>query len=187
VWQELGREEAESIMLAPWPEPLAAFESSQTEEAFSLLQDLIVAVRNIRGEMNVPASKTADVLIAGGNGFDPAIITQHESYFAHLARVKQLTYAREAARPKLAATAVVKNFEVYVPLAGLIDVDVERERLRKEQTRLEKLLEGLNQRLQSEAFTAKAPKDVVEKERQKKAEFEGNLAKLENSLKQLRE
>ncbi len=185
VWQELGREEAESIMLAPWPEPLAEFESAQTVETFGLLQDLIVAVRNIRGEMNVPTGKTADVLITGGNGQDPAIITQHESYFAHLARVKQLTYARELERPKLAATAMVKSFEVYVPLAGLIDVEVERERLRKEHARLEKLLEGLNQRLHSEDFLAKAPKEVVDKERQKKAEFESNLARLMNSLRQL--
>lgn len=187
VWQELGREEAESIMRAAWPEPLAEFESSQHEGDFALLQDLIVAVRNIRGEMNIPSGKTVDVLIAGGNENEAALLARYESYFAHLARVQQLMYAREAARPKLAASAVVRNFEVFVPLAGLIDVAVERDRLQKEHARLEKLLEGLNQRLQSEVFTAKAPKDVVEKERQKKAEFESNLAKLANSLKQLSE
>ncbi len=187
VWQELGRDEAESIMLASWPEPLAEFESTNDANDFSLLQDLIVAVRNIRGEMNVPVSKTADVLITGGNGQDPAIITQHEGYFAQLARVKQLTYTRAAERPKLAATAVVKSFEVYVPLAGLIDVEVERERLRKEQTRLEKLLEGLNQRLYNQDFIGKAPKEVVERERQKKSEFESNLQRLVSSLRHLSE
>jgi valyl-tRNA synthetase len=181
----LGRHEAQSIMISHWPEPLAEFEDDRAEAEFALLQEMIGAIRNIRGEMNIPVSKTAEVLVAGGDGQDPAIITQHESYFEHLARVHSITYERNLSRPKMAASAVVKDFEIYLPLADLIDVNVERNRLEKERQRLEKLLESLNQRLHSQEFLNKAPQPVVERERQKKTEFETSLNKILANLGQL--
>ncbi len=183
----LGRHESESIMTTSWPAGLPEFEDAAAKTDFSLLQEMIGAIRNLRGEMNVPNGKTADVLVSGGNGQSPELIARHERYFTHLARVKNLTYQRELERPKLAATAVVKNFEIFLPLAGLIDVQVERQRLQKEQARLEKLLEGLNQRLYSHDFIAKAPQEVVERERQKKTEFEGSLQRIVSSLRHLSE
>jgi valyl-tRNA synthetase len=72
-------------------------------------------------------------------------------------------------------------------LADLIDVNLERQRLQKEQTRLERLLESLNQRLYSHDFIAKAPQEVVERERQKKTEFEGSLERIISSLRHLSE
>jgi valyl-tRNA synthetase len=146
---------------------------------------MIGAIRNLRGEMNIPAGKTAEILIAGGDGQDPAIITQHESYFEHLARTRAVKYDRHLARPKHAASAVVKDFEIYLPLADLIDVNVERNRLEKERQRLEKLLDDLNRRLYSQDFMAKAPQQVVERERQKKTDFETSLKKIVANMEQL--
>ncbi|MDZ7290880.1 MAG: valine--tRNA ligase [candidate division KSB1 bacterium] len=183
----LGRHESVSLMISNWPEPLHEFEDERAESEFALLQEIIGAIRNLRGEMNIPVSKTAEVLIAGGNGQDPAIITQHESYFKHLARVHSIMYDRNLPRPKLSAAAMVKDFEIYLPLAELIDVNVERNRLEKERQRLEKLLEDLNRRLHSEDFVTKAPQQVVERERQKKTEFEMNLKKILANMEQLAE
>ncbi len=183
----MGKHESESIMLAEWPAALPEFEDAAAEADFTLLQEMIGAIRNMRGEMNVPTGKTADVLVAGGNGHDSDLIANNARYFSHLARVKNLTYHREPARPKLAVTAIVKNFEIFLPLAGLIDINVERQRLQKEQARLEKLLEGLNQRLYSHDFIAKAPQEVVARERQKKVEFEGSLQRIISSLQHLSE
>jgi valyl-tRNA synthetase len=104
-----------------------------------------------------------------------------------LARVRSITYGRHLPRPKLAASAVVKDFEIYLPLAELIDVNVERSRLEKERLRLERLLEELNRRLQSHDFLAKAPQPVVERERQKKTEFEQSLQKILANIEQLAE
>ncbi len=183
----MGKHESESIMTADWPAALPEFEDAATEADFALLQEMIGAIRNMRGEMNVPTGKSADVLVSGGNRQDTDLIAKNERYFTHLARVKQLTYQHEPARPKLAATAVVKNFEIILPLSGLIDVEVERHRLQKERARLEKLLESLNQRLYSHDFIAKAPQEVVERERQKKVEFEGSLQRIVSSLRHLSE
>jgi valyl-tRNA synthetase len=74
----LGRHEAESLMMANWPTPKPEFDNDGAEAEFILLQEMIGAIRNLRGEMNIPVSKTAEILIAGGDGQDPAIITQHE-------------------------------------------------------------------------------------------------------------
>jgi len=181
----LGRHEAESIMLANWPAPINEFDHAGAEAEFSLLQEMIGAIRNLRGEMNIPIGKTAEVLIAGGDGQDPAIITQHESYFEQLARTHAIKYDRHLSRPKLAASAVVKDFEIYLPLAELIDVSVERNRLDKERLRLEKLLEDLNRRLHSQDFLTKAKAEVVDSARQKKTEYEMNLKKILANMEQL--
>ncbi|MDZ7344937.1 MAG: valine--tRNA ligase, partial [candidate division KSB1 bacterium] len=181
----LGMHESESLMVAAWPEPLPDFEDQTAETEFALLQEMIGAIRNIRGEMNIPIGKTAEVLVSGGNGQDSAIIQQNQSYFEHLARVHSIKYDRNLPRPKMAASAVVKDFEIYLPLAELIDVNLERSRLEKERQRLEKLLEDLNQRLHSQDFLTKAPQYVVERERQKKAEFETSLKKIVANLEQL--
>ena len=183
----LGRHESESIMMANWPAPINELDDAHAEAEFALLQEMIGAIRNLRGEMNIPIGKTAEVLIAGGDGQDPTLITQHESYFEQLARTHSIKYDRKLVRPKLAASAVVKDFEIYLPLAELIDVNVERHRLDKERQRLEKLLEDLNRRLHSQDFMTKAPQQVVERERQKKSEFEMNLKKIVANMEQLAE
>jgi valyl-tRNA synthetase len=183
----IGRHEAESIMISDWPAPISELDNARAETEFALLQEMIGAIRNLRGEMNIPIGKTAEVLIAGGDGQDSAIITQHESYFEQLARTHSIKYGRHLARPKLAASAVVKDFEIYLPLAELIDVKVERSRLDKERQCLEKLLEALNHRLHSQDFMTKAPQQVVERERQKKTEFEMNLNKIVANMEQLAE
>jgi len=186
IWQEIGRHESESIMISSWPQSMPAFTDDAAERDFALLQELISAIRNIRGEMNIPISKTAEVLISG-NGQHVELISGNAAYFKHLARVSSIQCHPDLRRPKLAASAVVKNLELFVPLAGLIDVKVERGRLEKERVRLEKLLESLNARLHSHEFLAKAPEEVVTRERQKKSELEVSLEKVVANLAQLAE
>ena len=186
IWQELGREEAESVFVSAWPSTTPGFDDAAAEQNFSLLQELIGAIRNIRGEMNVPISKSAEVLISG-NGQYANVIADHATYFKHLAKVSSIQCQPDLARPKLAASAVVKHLEVFIPLAGLIDVQVERRRLEKERLRLEKVLETLNTRLHSHEFLEKAPEEVVARERQKKSEMEASLSKVVANLAQLTE
>ncbi len=178
----LGLQEAESLMLAAWPEPLAGFFDARAESEFALLQEMIGVIRNLRSEMNIPIGKTAEVLIAGGDGED---LQRHASYFAQLARTHAIKYDRQLARPKQAASAMVKDYEIFLPLADLIDVNVERQRLEKERQRLEKLLENLNRRLQSQDFISKAKPEIVVSERQKQKELEQNLQKIAANLAQL--
>jgi len=180
----LGRHETESVLISAWPEPLADFSDSAAESEFALLQEMIGVIRNLRSEMNIPIGKTAEVLISGGDGQD---LNRHASYFAQLARTHAIKYDRHLARPQQAASAMVKDYEIFLPLADLIDVNVERTRLEKERQRLEKLLENLNRRLQSQDFISKAKPEIVAGERQKQIEMEANIKKIAANIAQLAE
>jgi valyl-tRNA synthetase len=188
IFQQVRLEdESESIVISSWPESDSSYFDASAEDQMKLLQDLIGAIRNIRGEMNVPPNKRADVLIKSGDPEVLRLVEENRPYLEHLAKVQQLTASPSLAKPKKSASAVVNGFEVYVPLEGLIDIAVERSRLEKEIRRLEETLENLDRRLQSLEFRSKAPKEVVEREERKKQDFEANLEKLRSNLASLEE
>jgi len=103
-----------------------------------------------------------------------------------LARIETLTVVRDGSRPKVAASAVVAGAEVFLPLAGLIDVDEERARLAKEAAKLLDDLEGVKKKLRNQDFLRKARADVVERERTRLAQLEETLDKLKRAQESLR-
>jgi valyl-tRNA synthetase len=108
-----------------------------------------------------------------------------------LCRAKTVpTWARDSVkfeRPKASASAVVDGTEIFIPLAGIIDLDAERKRLEKEIARLQGLIDGIERKLTNESFVAKAPKEVVEKEREKQKNITMNMEKLKSSMAALSE
>lgn len=188
LWSKIRNEfDAEDIMVSAWPKESRTFSNEEAENQIRVIQALIGAIRNIRGEMNVAPNKPAQVIIAEGstNGITPEMILANKAYFEQLARVDKLEFRPKSEKPKKAATAVVSQFEIFVPLEGLIDFDVERARLGKEIARIEKLLESLNTKLQNTEFINKAPRDIIGREKKKKIDFESNLSKLRLNLESL--
>lgn len=187
LWMKIRNEgDAESIMISKWPEENRAFIDDQVEKKMMFIQNVIGAIRNIRSEMHVAPNKAAQVLInSSENGAKMDLILGHKEYFEHLAKVDKLEYKEQAAKPQKAASAVVDSLEIFLPLEGLIDFNVEKARLAKEIDRIEKQLEGLNNRLQSTDFLNKAPGDIIELEKKKKSDFETNLNKLKANLENL--
>ncbi len=188
IWQKVrNASDADSIMISLWPVESRSLVDEQTESQINTIQGLIGAVRNIRGEMNVAPNKTAQLVICQNakNGIDQKLVLQNKSYLEQLAKVDSLEFRPQSERPAKAASAIVNRTEIFVPLEGLIDFDLERGRLGKEIKRVEKHLEGLNAKLQSRDFIGKAPEDVVERERKKKNDFESNLKKLKLNLESL--
>ncbi|MFQ5631658.1 MAG: valine--tRNA ligase, partial [bacterium] len=187
IWQKIGTELSDSVMISAWPDQEAIFADKETEARMELLQAAILAVRNIRGELNVPPQKYADVVISGADATTTRLLQANKPYFSQLARVSDMQIGEKIKRPKLSATSVVRNLEVFVPLAGLIDIEVEKSRLLKEKTRLEGQVASLQRKLQNQDFLSKAPKNVVENEQRKLHDFEQALVKIENNLAQLAE
>ena len=185
IWHHIGTSESESIMVADWPSADAVFEDDAAESSFELIRSVIVSVRTIRGEMNIPVKKEAEILISGANEEAELLFNSNRSYFSHLARVSDLKVGETIARPSMSATSVVKNMEVFVPLSGLIDIDVERNRLQKERDRLGKQVENLTRKLQNNDFVKRAPKHVVDNERKKLENFQHTREKIVENLKQL--
>jgi len=188
IWQtltgEMERGSEKSIMRAAYPTVQEKWVNPAAETQVQLLQNVIGAVRNIRGEMNIAKDKKADLLVKT----DPdaaALLTASLPYLQRLAAVETLSTGPDVEKPEQAATALVEKMEVYLPLGGLIDIDVEKERIAKEIKRMEGLLTGLDKKLSNASFLERAPKDVVEKEREKQSEWSRRLAALRETLETL--
>jgi valyl-tRNA synthetase len=130
--------------------------------------------------MNIPPSKKITVLLKSSEVSERQI-----DYIKKLARVEDLKAGDNVTKPKASASSVVKSSEIYIPLEGLIDLDIERQRLQKEITRLEGSLAGIEKKLSNEKFVSGAPADVVEKERTKQKDWQDNLRKLKEILENL--
>jgi valyl-tRNA synthetase len=185
VWQRLPRAEgdAESLMVARWPERVPAWEDDGVEARFAELQATVVAVRNIRAEYGVQ-TKRVPLRVSSASPELRADLEANLRAVRDLARVEDLGF--DAAGEGVGASAVLRSgAELFVPLAGVIDVEKERTRLRDEVGRLDGLIAGTEKKLANESFVARAPAEVVGKEREKLAGYTEQRAKLAGKLSAL--
>jgi valyl-tRNA synthetase len=186
LWQSIrSRKADETIMRAQIFMPDIRTIDKQVEDEMGFVQSVIESVRNIRGEMGIAPSKEISLIMKLSPARQIERLRQYEGYMQRLARVTTLKFLSDGARPKLAASAVVQGEELFVPLEGLINVEVEKTRLRKEIDRLNGVLNEIRAKLNNESFVAKAPKEVVEREKEKQATFNMNLEKLQKSYEAL--
>ncbi len=177
IWQSLPHEGA-SIMVSAWPEYSEDFEAPGETAAMDKLIEAVRAIRNRRAEMNVPPSKRAKVYIA----------TAHEEVFQQGSLfLKKLAYASEieiapAFTMEGAVTVVTADAKLYIPMDELIDKAEELARLSRELDKAEKELNSLNQKLQNEAFTAKAPAKVVDEVRANAARVSERITLIQESI-----
>ena len=184
IWQKLPQTEG-SIMKARFPgkDPdLPAPPRDTTAEAdMDRVMGIITAVRNIRGEMNIPPSVALSVLVLTGDNGTLEKIKAQKDLIQYLARLEAMEIKDVGERPKAAATAIVKDVSVSVYLEGVIDVSKEAVRLDKEIAKLEKEIDALAKKLGNDNFISKAPDDVVEKVRLQHAEHSEKKQKLEKN------
>jgi valyl-tRNA synthetase len=150
-----------------------------------MVMDTILAIRNIRGEMNIAPSMQINANVKVETEELGERLQKSASYVMTLSRVKDLRIGMEEKKPKSAATGVIKGAEVYVPLEGLLDLTQERDRLQKEIAKISKDIDIFSKKLLNKDFVDKAPKAVVEKDTVKLEEFKVKRDKLEQSLKML--
>jgi valyl-tRNA synthetase len=168
IWQRLpvpaGTERQESLVLGPWPE--AAARDPAAEAQMAALMELIGAVRTLRSEYNVPAGAMVPIRLGSVSDALAAALGVEERALRRLARVEAV--ATGGADGEMGAHAVLRSgADLFVPLAGIIDVEQERQRLSRELDRIQGQLHGTEARLGSEQFTARAPADIVAREREK--------------------
>jgi valyl-tRNA synthetase len=186
LWQTITeRKPGETIMRSNLFRSDATFIDRNVEQEMAFVQDVIEAIRNIRGEMSIPPSKGITVVMKIGPERNAGSVKRYEGYLERLARVTSLSFMQDGARPRFSASAVVRNEEIFVPLEGLIDLDIERARLKKEIDRLGVVIHGIRKKLTNASFIEKAPRDVVEKEREKLESFGKTLEKLEKNYQDL--
>ncbi len=185
LWQHLTGRNGHSLMRTSYPAVDERWIDQKTEDEMSFVQNVINAVRNIRGENNIAPSKEIRLQVRLADGTSEQIFQTYDKYLRKLARVSGIEILASAAKPKLASSAVVDGSEIFVPLEGLIDVEVERGRLQKEIARLQQAVEATERKLANGSFVDRAPKDVVDREREKLSSFRATIDKLKTNVDHL--
>ncbi|HSQ59427.1 MAG TPA: valine--tRNA ligase [Acidobacteriota bacterium] len=184
LWHALPGTEGD-VCVAPWPSPARGASHPDAEARIALLKEIVGAVRNLRSEMNIPPARKAAILIRASDP-DATTLQHQRDLILLLAKGESLEVGPSVAKPKIAASAVVRQHEIFVPLEGLIDVAVERQRLQKEYDRVVREFDGSHRKLSNEDFLAKAKPEVVEREREKFDALGATKEKLERNLELLK-
>ncbi|MEH6610997.1 MAG: valine--tRNA ligase [Halioglobus sp.] len=190
IWQTVGPLAGKSgatIMLQPYPKADPATVDTAANADIEWLKDVIVGVRNIRGEMNIPPGKELTVLLKNGDDTDKSRLELMAPFLRKLAKLGDITWLSAGEDAPVAATALVGNLEILVPMAGLIDQDAELARLAKEIEKLEQDLKRIQGKLSNASFVDRAPAEVVSKERDKLQAQEQALTKLREQEQRIRE
>jgi valyl-tRNA synthetase len=189
IWLQLapmiGRKTHDSIMLAAYPQPDESKMDTQAEADMVWLQALIGAVRNIRGEMNLGNARLLPLLLQNISESEREQLVRIEPLFKALAKVESVEILAADATPPLSSSSVIGQLTVFVPMKGLIDPKAEQARLQKDLDKLKKNVDVLAGKLGNAGFVAKAPPQVVEAEKAKLAELQGQLERVKGQMAQL--
>lgn len=172
IWQRVKTLKgitADTIMLQPFPE----YDANQVDEKalsdLEWIKQTIIAVRNIRAEMNIAPGKPLEVILRGASTETQRRVLENQSFIQSLARLSSLTLLADGDKGPVSVTKLVEGAEVLIPMAGLIDKATELDRLAKEVAKLEAEIERIEGKLGNEGFVARAPEAVVAKERERMA------------------
>jgi len=189
IWQAAGPlagKVGPTIMLQPYPQPIEGAIDSRANEDIVWLKGVILGIRNIRGEMNIPPGKALKVLLRNGDKNDQLRLAQNSQYLKKLARLADISWLPEDAVVPMVATALAGELEILVPMAGSIDKNAEITRLNKEIGKLESDVARLGAKLGNAAFVDKAPVEVVAKEQERLQAQQQALETLQEQLERIR-
>ena len=168
----------ETLCLAEWPAVDAARRNADIEREMLMMQEVIRAIRNVRSKFNIPPRTEVEVLVNVESDAVKAILEPRVERIKRLATTGAITIGTRLAKPQQAASEVMAEMEVYVPLSGLMDVTTERTRLEKELRKKADFLAKSARKLSNQEFVAKAKPEIIERERAQKAELEEQIEKL---------
>ena len=190
IWQRIApvlKIEGDSIMLQPYPEPSGAAPEAEAQADIAWLKQIVTAVRNIRGEINISPARLAPVLLrcrqGGGKAAGKARLARYRRYLMQLAKLESIEWLEGEA--PAAAISIQAGTEVLVPLAGLIDIDAEKSRLDREIDKLAKGLRTVRAKLGNPGFVANAPAKVVADVRAREAQMSISIAALQEKRSDL--
>ena len=190
VWQKVAPllgNTSTSIMLESYPKFESAAIDIVAEEHIDWLKGIIIAIRNIRGEMDISPAKNISVMLRNGEQDDMDRLESYRPYLQKLAKLEKIEWLEKGDEGLAAATQLYKNLEILVPLAGLIDVEAERIRLAKEISKFKSRLDTASHKLNNANFIKNAPAPVIAKEKDKQKEMNMALSSLKSQLLQLEE
>ena len=186
IWQNIAPlagitldPEGDTIMLQPFPVADQSKVDTEADADIEWVKNVIIGVRNVRGEMNISPAKDLPIYMARGDATAKRRLEENRQFLSKLANLESITWLDDPADAPLSATALAGDLEILVPMAGLIDVDAELARLDREIDKIGIEAKKLTGKLSNPKFADNAPAEVVAKERQKLEDFEGSLSQLQ--------
>jgi len=185
IWQRIqSRTPDQALTISEWP-TLDKDTDNKAVELFSLIQEQVSAIRNILSEMGASPKTELTLHVKTTSEEQAKELTKQSWIFSKFLSVDSLEFSPDLTKPKASASALVKGTEIFVPLKGLIDLARERERIQNEIKKTEGFLKSVEGKLSNEKFVENAPDDVVDRERQKKADALSDIKKLKQTLTNL--
>ncbi len=181
IWHYLPVERERSILESPYPTSKAKLKDEEANVEMGLMIGLIKTIRNMRGEINIPPSAKIKIILSGNKDILDKI-AKHKEPITHIGVIGELFLDTKAQRPTYSSASVWQDIEIFMPLKGIIDLEAEKRRLNKEITKLIDELSIPQRKLQNRDFLAKAPKGIVEKEREKVKTLDEKLIRLKANL-----
>ncbi len=182
IW-ELLEGPGRSLVKEPWPEPEKKWLDPRSEEEISILTLQVQAIRNVRSTWQINPKEPLTVFVKTAGRRETELFKKYSDDLMHLAKVGSLKYGQSIRRPKQSVIASVGRIETYVVLSGLIDVDMETNRIESALVEVDKLMKGLESKLRNEEFARKAPRDIVQKEKNRYKELIDRKKRLQENLK----
>ncbi len=184
IWHTLPGKKT-SIMKSDWPTPDKKWIDKKIDLEMDLVIGQIQSIRNVRSAWQINPKDPVSVVIKVQRDKELKILNDYSTIIAQMAKISSLQIGKKLIRPKESAVANIGHVETYVVLTGLVDIQVERQRIELALTDVEKMIRGLEGRLKNQEFLTKAPKEVVEKERLKADELANRKLRLLENLNTL--
>jgi valyl-tRNA synthetase len=185
IWSQIPHE-GDSLVVAAYPVVRPELTDDTAAKGMEVLKELIRSVRNIRSEVNTPLSKPITLLIQTSDEAVDIFLKANQNYIDRFCNPEELTITSDLEAPELAMSAVLTGATIYLPLAGLINIEEEISRLEKELDKWNKEVKRVQGKLANERFVANAPEEVVAQEREKEADYLEKQKVVEERIAQLR-
>ncbi len=188
IWQKLPiQHDAKSLMVARFPRHDPARVDAAAEREMGIVQQAITAIRNVRGEMGLSQGTKFDPVAMTDDAAVTALLERERETIMALSNLATFSVQKRSAPPKTAATAVIPGAELFIPLKGIVDIGAEKARLEKELLKVARDVDVVSGKLSNESYVAKAPPEVVEKDRARLRELEETRAKLQAGMARVAE
>jgi valyl-tRNA synthetase len=179
-------EPSKYIMRAAWPEADERFIDTEVEREMAGIQEVVRGIRNIRGTAQIHHSQVLDVHVQADEAKDAAGLEKHRELIEDIAACQLKEIGVDVKKPAQSAAEVLQDLRVFVPLAGIIDIDKEIQRHEKKIEKIQKRIDSAEKKLSNPSFVDRAPKDIVEREQEALAELKDSQDEIKAQIKSLK-
>ncbi|MDP3732136.1 MAG: valine--tRNA ligase, partial [Candidatus Omnitrophota bacterium] len=184
IWQRLPHD-GNSIMIQPWPHTQGQMIDRKLEKQAQTIFDLIKEIRNLRSALEIKPDQKVTISAYAHTKLKQKIINEHTDLIKNLAKLEGLKVLDSTRRPDSSISAVAVHIDIYLHFSGLLDIDKEKHKIKEKINEMERIKNLKEQRMKNSEFVNKAPKEVVEKEKESIGELKKSLKRLERMHNEL--